>query len=560
MMKFSTTCLLVAASIIIAFSLGCIPQTPKTNTPVFCSQNIDPLAGIVSSGFGMGINNRRNPSNALINSTNVGSLSFEHSVVDTKNDTRRGAVSATESTYYVTMQNYVYAADRDTGCAFWRFNYEHSDLRSASALLIDDIAVVGQRLLLVGTDTARVIALNANTGKVVWSVYAGTTRNGRPSGLSVITGGMQYYDGVVYTPIASAESGDIFISICCTDHGALTALRLVDGSRLWTYETTQVATMQDGLSYRYGPSGASIWSAPLIDPARNQVLVGTGQNFSTPSTETANAVVALDMTSGTEKWVYKGSTPMDFYNASCSSAPSPDLRSKHCRDDSYDFDMITPLLANAPNVGDIIIAADKAGWVYAINPLDGSQLWKSKIGSGGLLGGIHWGMAADSEKVYVGVADYKVPPLWEIINLNPFDISPVLVANATPGLYALDLETGILQWQVQDTHLYQGLSYPSVFSAGVSLSNDLLFTGSLDGMLKAWSTVNGQQLWSFDTDIPLIDVHGNIGNGGTIDSVGPIIVGDQIYLNSGYNITPIGEESEYQAGPGNALMVFGLNN
>src|SRR5215510_12051782 len=44
----------------------------------------------------------------------------------------------------------------------------------------------------------------------------------------------------------------------------------------------------------YGPSGASVWSAPTFDRKRDVLYVATGNNYSDPPTETSDAVVALD--------------------------------------------------------------------------------------------------------------------------------------------------------------------------------------------------------------------------------------------------------------------------
>jgi polyvinyl alcohol dehydrogenase (cytochrome) len=51
-------------------------------------------------------------------------------------------------------------------------------------------------------------------------------------------------------------------------------------------------------------------------------------------------------------------------------------------------------------------------------------------------------------------------------------------------------------------------------------------------------------------------MNGVAGNGGTIDSVGVVIAGDSILVNSGYS--SFGGVGPYQAGPGNTLFVLEL--
>jgi polyvinyl alcohol dehydrogenase (cytochrome) len=128
---------------------------------------------------------------------------------------------------------------------------------------------------------------------------------------------------------------------------------------------------------------------------------------------------------------------------------------------------------------------------------------------------------------------------------------------ARPGIYALELATGKLVWEIHATHTYQGLTTPSLFSATLSVSNDVLFAGSLDGVARAFSSIDGTELWQLDTAVAFTDINGVEGNGGTIDSVGIVAAGDGLLINSGYS-TFQGVDGRYQRGPGNALFVLSM--
>jgi polyvinyl alcohol dehydrogenase (cytochrome) len=78
----------------------------------------------------------------------------------------------------------------------------------------------------------------------------------------------------------------------------------------------------------------------------------------------------------------------------------------------------------------------------------------------------------------------------------------------------------------------------------------VLFAGALDGMLKAYDTKTGKELWSYDTDRDYDAVNGAKAFGGTIDSDGPVVVGHQLFITSGY--AKFGEQ------PGNVLLAFEL--
>ena len=134
----------------------------------------------------------------------------------------------------------------------------------------------------------------------------------------------------------------------------------------------------------------------------------------------------------------------------------------------------------------------------------------------------------------------------------------ILVEDAKLGIYALDLATGGLVWKIHPTHVYDGFVTPSLYSASLSVTNDILLAGSLDRVVKVFSTLNGSALWSMDTAIAVSDVNGVEGNGGTIDSVDVVIAGEKLLINSGYSA--FGGAGQYQTGPGNTLFIMTLPN
>ena len=63
-----------------------------------------------------------------------------------------------------------------------------------------------------------------------------------------------------------------------------------------------------------------------------------------------------------------------------------------------------PITFKGPNGKQLIGAGQKSGWFYALDPKDGSLVWKTEVGPGGKLGGIEFGGATDGERVYVGIS------------------------------------------------------------------------------------------------------------------------------------------------------------
>ena len=75
--------------------------------------------------------------------------------------------------------------------------------------------------------------------------------------------------------------------------------------------------------------------------------------------------------------------------------------------------------------------------------------------------------------------------------------------------------------------------------------------------MSAFAVADGRELWSFDTAVAVSDINNIAGVGGTIDSVGVVVAGDGILVNSGYG-TLFGGVGRYQAGAGNTLFVLNL--
>jgi polyvinyl alcohol dehydrogenase (cytochrome) len=77
----------------------------------------------------------------------------------------------------------------------------------------------------------------------------------------------------------------------------------------------------------------------------------------------------------------------------------------------------------------------------------------------------------------------------------------------------------------------------------------VVFSGSMDGVMRAYDTRDGRIIWEFNTKRPFPAINGVEGKGGGINGPGPVIAGGILYVNSGYGA--IGGI------PGNVLLAFG---
>ena len=85
-------------------------------------------------------------------------------------------------------------------------------------------------------------------------------------------------------------------------------------------------------------------------------------------------------------------------------------------------------------------------------------------------------------------------------------------------------------------------------SAAVSAIPGIAFSGSVDGHMRAYSTVDGKIVWDLDTIAPYKTVNGVEGHGGSLDGPGPAIAGGVVLINSGYPTAG--------GTPGNVLLAF----
>lgn len=503
-----------------------------------CLNPFDVNAPIINNGFAADIKNTRN-FQSIVKQSNVGDLTLKFVDSKSKLTERRGAPFINAQSIVFIEGNRVTAINRETGCQYWSHTNSDAGVYFRSSAVVFSAAENNMpALIFVGDANGYVHALNANNGMEQWKIFAGTDPR-----LHYITGGLQLYQDKLFVPVSSKEVFDTKYNskACCSSHGMLVKIDIASGKIDWRYHTTAEATIKT--SGRIGPSGAPVWTTPAIDPKRNAVYIGTGENYSEPPTNTSDAIISIDIDSGQSNWIFQA-TANDMWNLTCNDkgrrkCPSPM---------GQDFDFgASPILIND---GDHIVAGDKGGTVYLLDADSGLEQWRVSVGTGSTLGGIHWGMAVDNHHIYAAVSDFEVDKLSG---------QGDLVADARPGIYAVDINTGGIVWDIHPTHVSgDGLINPSLYSASLSITNDILFAASLDGVVKAFATEDGRELFSFDSDISFTNINGESAEGGTIDSVGVIVAGDGIVVSSGYDSFNDVELQRFQGGKGNALLVFSL--
>src|SRR5580700_491915 len=371
----------------------------------------------------------------------------------------------------------LFALDAQTGCIHWTIEVE-GGIRSAITI---GTRGSGGLTAYFGDQSANMYAVDAESGKILWKVKVDDYSR------AAITGGPQLFAGRLYVPVSSREesqAGDPTYP-CCRFRGSVTALDAATGKRIWkTYtipeEAIPTRKNQAGTQL-WGPSGAGVWNAPAIDAKRSLLYVGTGNNYSPPAIGDSDSIVAFDMKSGKIKWVNQ-QTENDIWNGSCRR---PDREPAVCPEaDAPDFDFgSSPALVELRSGRQMLIAGNKSGMVWALDPDQrGKMIWGQQTGKGSTGGGVLWGLAVDGENVYV-----------------PNGFFDQASADASGGMAALELSDGHAIWNTPNSPCGERKPCKPSHPAAVTAIPGVVFSGTMDGQLLAYSAKTGKIIWEFNT-------------------------------------------------------------
>ena len=436
----------------------------------------------------------------------------------------------------------VYSLSLASGCAFWTFD---ADTQVRTAIVTGAPKAGGPLAVFFGDVAGNVYSVDATRGTVRWKVKVDEHPVAR------ITATPKLFDGRLYVAVSSLEeiAGADPHYPCCTFRGSLVALDADTGRQIWhsyTIPDPPIATTKNKIGTQmYAPSGAAVWGSPAIDTARRRIYVGTGDSYSEPAAATSDAIVAFDLDTGALKWASQVTTG-DAFNLGCAGADASNCPSKPGPD--HDFGA-PPILVTLGSGQRRLIASQKSGAVHALDPETGRVLWSRRIGPGGVLGGIEWGAAADGRAVYVALSGQLLKPAT---GAGPIVIGQtVLDPDAGGGLFALRLTDGETIWSAPPASCAGRTLCSPAQSAAISAIDGAVFSGSVDGHLRAYAASQGQVIWDFDTAREFDTVNHVKAAGGSIDVGGPAIAEGVVVTTSGY--PPFGGR------PGNVLLAFSVD-
>ncbi len=200
-----------------------------------------------------------------------------------------------------------------------------------------------------------------------------------------------------------------------------------------------------------------------------------------------------------------------------------------------------PMLVTLATGKRVLVLGQKSGVVHGLDPDDsGRVLWSVRIGNGGMLGGAEWGSATDGENIYVPLSDLTFRD-QKSLGRGGLDSS------AGGGLFALRVADGAKVWETHPPRCGDNCSSPQ--SAPAAVIPGVVFSGSIDGHMRAYATGTGAIIWDVDTAREFPTVNGVKANGGSIDVGGPAIANGMVLTTSGYGT--------WGGKRGNVLLAFG---
>ena len=416
--------------------------------------------------------------------------------------------------YITGNNNYAWAVDARSGRQLWRYRrvlppaltYGGSNPSNRGFAASGD-------LLYMGTLDAHLLALNRDTGALVWDVVVDDYRQGH----AILSAPLVVKDKV----ITGNSGGDL------PTRGFIDAYDAKTGKRVWRFYTIPAKGEPGSETWSHEEvlprGGGATWVTGTYDPELNLLFWGTGNpnpdyygderkgnNLYTAS------LVAIDADTGTLKWHYQF-TPHDIH----------DWDSNHI-----------PVLADLTIGGrarKVVMVANRNGFFYTLDRVTGERLvakpftgtqWAREVGPDGpivLNDGII--PPGGSEATTPCVPDLRGATVFNPPSFDPalqtfFVMARETCAYYTPrrpeivpgrpstgggmrklpepdfsALRAIDPKTGSIRWEYK---------FPTANLAGVmSTAAGLVFAGDNEGNFNAFEAKSGKRLWSYRTGSPI---------------------------------------------------------
>ena len=478
-----------------------------------------------------------------VNAETVGDLGLAWSAeFDTNRGQEATPIVVDGVLYTTTAWSKVFAFDAKTGKQLWAYDPKVPGEKGFNACcdVVNRGVAVYDGKVFSGTIDGRLIALDAGTGKEVWSTV--TVDQSKPY---TITGAPRVVKGKVLIGNGGAEYGV---------RGYVSAYDAGSGDLAWRFYTVppgpgapadgaasddiieKMRATWEGDWSEFG-GGGTVWDAIVYDQEFDQVLIGVGNGAPWNHKIRSNgkgdnlfvsSVVALDAETGKYKWHYQG-TPGE----------------------TWDFTQTQPIiLADLKIEGvdrKVMMQAPKNGFFYVIDRKDGKlisaknfvpQTWTTGVDMAtgrpietpnarfengpflafpSALGAHNWHPMAYSPKTNLVYLPAQEVPFAYVDDAKfkardgGWNIGMDFLANGAPedkaGFKAVRamLKGQLIAWDPVAQKEAWRVQYDGPWNGGVlATAGNLVFQGNAKGEFAAFSADKGEKLWSFDAGTGII--------------------------------------------------------
>jgi len=417
--------------------------------------------------------------------------------------------------YVTTSYNHVYALDAVTGKEFWHYKHNMGPITTFCCGPNNRGVAVSNGKLYMGTLDAKLVSLDAKTGKPVWETQIADPEKGYSETMAPTVA-----DGKVLIGTNGGEYGI---------RGFVKAYDANDGKLLWTFNTIPekghegvwAKTDMAGRDYHrdieaekaqlakdssfYQTLGGGVWMNPAVDLKTRTIffVVGNpspdlygaerpGDNLYTDS------MVAVNLDTGAYKWHYQ-----------------------YVSHDVWDLDAISPpVLVDAKDKAGKMVPAvihgGKTGHVYVHNRETGElirysaamipqeNMWVLPTAQGsrmlpGANGGVEWSPLSFSPKTRLAYALNLHQPMTYHVEASKYPGGKLWLGGAFKAIptekqwgrvAAVSVDDGKVKWKYDTDQ--------PLIGGGLATAGNLFFFGEGNGNFNALDATTGKKLWSFN--------------------------------------------------------------
>ena len=416
--------------------------------------------------------------------------------------------------FITTSYNHVYAVNASTGEQYWHYKHKIGPVSTYCCGPNNKGVAISEGRLFMGTLDAKIVALDAKSGKLLWQTqiadpelgYSETMAPTVVDGKVLIgTNGGEY--GVRgFVKAFNAETGKLdwtFHTIPDKGHEGVWAENDATGRNMKRDIPAEKAALAKNADF-FQTLGGGVWMTPAIDKKTRTVFFVAGN----PSPDLygaerpgdnlyTNSMIAVDLDSGKYKWHYQ-----------------------YIAHDVWDLDAVSPpILVDVKNKdGKMIpgvIHGGKTGHIYVHDRSNGNLirfseamvsqegLWSLPTPKGtrmslGANGGVEWSPMAVHPGLRLAFAANLEQPMTYHVEASAYPGGKLWLGGAfknVPGeeqfgnVTAVNLDTGKIAWKART---------PQPMIGGVlATAGDLVFAGEGNGWLKAYDAKTGKVLWQY---------------------------------------------------------------